>query len=326
MKPFKLAQPTSVSGAVAVAAGDFETVKMKAGGTDLLALMKERVANPDLVVNLGGIVGLDRIAKTDRGLEIGALVNIVTVAEHDGLAKEWPALAHTAEKTATPQIRNVGTVGGNLCQRPRCWYFRDETYHCVRKGGTYCFAQEGENDYHAIFGNANSAIVHPSNLAPALIAYGAQLEIVGPKGPRTVACEDFFVTPEQDITRENVLKPNEVLTKVILPGNSGRKNSCYFEAREKQSFDYPLCGAVVSLTMTAGKVSDARVVLGAVAPIPMRRPDLEKMLAGKRVNETLIKNVADASVKGANPLGKNDYKLILLKAVLSRALRRAATA
>ena len=326
MKAFKMAQPKTLKGALSVCKGEFKDVKILAGGTDLVGELKERTQTPGLVVNLKAIPGLSEVKKTERGLEIGALVTLASLEKSAAVAAGWPALIATTMKTATPQVRNVGTVGGNLCQRPRCWYYRDETYKCLKKGGELCYAREGENEYHAIFDNATCNIIHPSNLAPVLIAYGAQLEVQGPDGTEVIPCEDFFVSPEEDIQVENALYSNQILTKIILPPGSENTKSAYFEAREKQSYDWAVCASTASFKLADGKVADCRIVLSAVAPTPLRRTDLEDMLKGKKVSDDLVDKVCEEAVKEATPLRDNAYKTILLKATLRRAIHQALEA
>lgn len=323
MKAFRMAQPKTLAGAQSVA-GD--GARMLAGGTDLLALMKERVAEPETVINLKSLPGLDQIEVRDDGVRIGALVTLAELASSDDVAAGWPALRTTALSAATPQIRNVATVGGNLAQNPRCWYYRDENYDCLKKGGKSCPAQSGENEFHAIFENSSCASVHPSNVAPVLIGYGAKLVIHSGKESKTIEAEDFFSTPGGDFTRDTVLGPGDVLTHVILPAASRSKASAYVETREKQSFDWSVCGATVNLTMNGDVASDARVVVSAVAPRPLRRRDLEELVKGKKINEKLLDTVCEKAVAGATPLRDNSYKTILLKAVLRRAFRRAMEA
>ena len=323
MKAFKMAQPKTVEQAVLVSTDDFKKSKILAGGTDLLGEIKEGTQVPDLVVNLKTIPQLGGIRSTDRGLEIGALTKLAELAESAEVKKGWPALHTTTLKTATPQIRNVGTVGGNICQRPRCWYYRNETFHCLKKGGELCYARDGENEFHAIFENATCNIIHPSNLAPVLIAYGAQFEIAGPEGTEIVPAEEFFVTPEEDIAVENVLAANQVLVNVILPKGSERPLSAYFESREKQSYDWAVCAATASFVKDGDRIGEARIVLSAVAPVPMRRDDLEAMLVGQKISDELLDKVCERAVQEATPLRDNRYKLILLKGVLRRAIRQA---
>ncbi|MFT7618824.1 MAG: xanthine dehydrogenase YagS FAD-binding subunit [Planctomycetota bacterium] len=326
MKSFKMALPKTLDGAVRVLGSDFDKTPIMAGGTDLLAAVKEHITEPDMVVNLKGIKGISDVVETEAGLEIGALVKLDELAGNKLVANGWAALVDSVASTATPQIRNVGTIGGNLCQRPRCWYFRHEDYNCTKKGGHECYAFEGENTYHAIFGTGMCQIVHPSNLAGPLIAYDAKIEIQGPKGSRTVALEDFFVTPEQNIKRENILKPNEILTKILIPKASASKNSSYYETREKESFDWALCGASFNLKMDGKTITQARVVFNAVAPVPIRRKDLEKMLVGQKASDSLFEKVSKAAVKTATPLHQNEYKIDLLKTVIVRGLKKATEA
>lgn len=323
MNPFKMAMPTSIEGAVSVLKGSFKDHRLLGGGTDILGELKEGTQKPTMLVNLKGIGGLGTITKTDRGLEIGSLVTLTDVAENADVKKMWPALAIAAAHAATPQIRNVGTVGGNLCQRPRCWYYRNDLYPCLKKGGELCYAREGENEFHAIFDNATCNIIHPSNLAPALIAYGAIAIVAGPEKTEEIALEDFFLSPEEDISRENVLEPNQVLVRVILPKGSENPKSTFFEVREKQSYDWAICASTVSLTMDGDTVKDARIVLSAVAPTPVRRDDLEGMLKGQKITDDLLQKLGDAAVADATPLRDNKYKTILVKATLKRAIRQA---
>lgn len=327
MNPFKMALPESVEGAISVLTGTFKDQRILAGGTDLLQEIKEGTQAPPLLVNLKPIPGLRGIVREERGLVIGALTTLSEVTEHPEILKSYPALARAAGHAATPQIRNVGTVGGNLCQRPRCWYYRHADYACLKKGGELCYAREGENEFHAIFDNATCNIIHPSNLAPALMAYGAIAEVALPDGKvKEVALDDFWVTPEEDIAVENILEPNEVLLRVVLPKGSENPKSYFYEVREKQSYDWALCTSTVALRMEGELVKDARIVLGAVAPTPVRRTDLEDMLKGQKVSEDLLKKLGEAAVAEATPLRDNKYKLILVKATLARALRAAVKA
>ena len=324
MKPIKMALPKTLDGAVSSCEDKFEKSKLLAGGTDLLAELKERTQTPDMLVNLKTIPGLTEIRRSDRGLEIGALVTLSDLAANAEVARGWPALVAAIDRAATPNVRNVGTIGGNLCQRPRCWYYRDEAYHCLKKGGSMCYAVNGENEFHSIYDNAVCCAVHPSNTAPVLMAHGASVDIVGPRGQRTVALEEFFVTPSQDVTRENILDPNEIVTGVVLPRGSENRHCAYVETREKQSFDWATCGSTANLEIGSdGKVRKARIVLSAVAPTPVRRKDLEKMLVGRKVDDAVIAGVCKAAAIGAVPLAQNGFKVALVKVTLKRAIQQA---
>ncbi len=321
MKPFKMAQPTTVKGAISVLGETPNETPVLAGGTDLLGEIKEGVRSPSMVVNIKSIPGMRQVKATARQIEIGALVTLSDLMENADIRKALPALVETIRKTAATQIRNNATVGGNLCQRPRCWYYRDSSFNCLKKGGELCYAREGEHEYHAIFDNATCNMVHPSNLAPVFIAHDASFEVTGPDGTESIPAAEFFISPEEEITAETILMPQQVLTRVIIPAKGLGGRASYIETREKQSFDWALAGATVRLERDAGKVTAARVVLSAVAPTPLRRGDLEAMLVGKSVSEKLIGKVCEAAAKEATPLEQNGFKTSLVKAVLRRALR-----
>ena len=294
-----------------------------AGGMDLLALMKDYVAQPERLVN---VKGLDQTmaATPDGGLRIGGGVRLADLADHPIARKLYPALTDSAAEVGTPQIRNVGTLGGNLTQRPRCWYFRNEEFDCLKKGGSRCFAVDGENQYHAIFGNGPCYIVHPSSLAVPLIAYGAKFRVASASGDRSVEASDFFVSPDKNVQVENVLTGSELVTHVMLPP-PGSARSAVYEVRFKQSHDWPLAMAVVVLTMTGARtVQRARVVMGAVAPIPWQSAAAEQALAGKTINEETASAAADAAVKEARPMTENGYKVQIARTTVKRAILKAA--
>jgi xanthine dehydrogenase YagS FAD-binding subunit len=294
-----------------------------AGGMDLLAMMKDYIAQPDRIVN---VKGLDQTiaATSDGGLRIGAGVRLAELAEHPVARRQYPALTDSAAEVGTPQIRNVGTVGGNLTQRPRCWYFRNEEFDCLKKGGSRCFAVDGENQYHAIFGNGPCYIVHPSSLAIPLIAYGAKFRVAAVSGEKTVDASEFFVTPDKNVQVENVLNASELVTQVTLPP-PGQTRSAVYEVRFKQSHDWPLAMAVVVLAMAGDRtVQRARVVMGAVAPVPWRSAEAEQALSGKTISEETASAAADAAVKDARPMTENGYKVQIARTAVKRAILKAA--
>jgi xanthine dehydrogenase YagS FAD-binding subunit len=292
-----------------------------AGGMDLIGLMKNYIAQPERLVN---IKNLDKtITMQGGGARIGAAVTLVDLVEHAGVAKTYPALTTAAEEVGTPQIRNAGTVGGNIMQRPRCWYFRNEEFHCLKKGGPRCFAVDGENEFHAIFGGGPCHIVHPSSLAVPLIAYGARFRVVGPSGEREIDAGEFFELPADNLMGETVLRANELLTHVILPSPANAKAATY-EVRFKQSHDWPLAMASVVMTMDGSRVKTARVVMGAVAPIPWRTQAAEQALAGKTITEAVATEAANAAVAGATPMTQNSYKVQVARTAVKRAILRAA--
>ncbi len=296
-----------------------------AGGIDTIDLLKQDILEPRALINLKGLSGMDAIEPDGAGgLQIGALAKLHEVANSSEVRARYSAIAEAAATAATPQIRNLATVGGNLLQRPRCWYFRNPDVDCLKKGGLKCYAAEGLNRYHAILGGGPSYIVHPSNLAPALIAFKAQAKVFGSNGYHTIDLEQFFVLPRTDVLRENVLQPGEIITELIVPAPPPGAGSIYLEAREKQSFDWPLVSvAAVVVSSAAHQVREARIVMGAVAPIPWRVPDAEKVLAGATLDSAVAARAADAALRGAAPLADNAYKVPIAKALVRRAILRA---
>src|ERR1044071_8344828 len=270
MKAFEWSSPASINEAVkmlSVAAADIdEAPRPIAGGQDLLTTMKDYTSRPTRLVNLKNIRGLNSITLNARGLTIGALVTLAELEEHAGVRKSFPGLAEAAHSIATPQIRNLGTVGGNLCQRPRCWYFRLEEVNCLKKGGSECYAANGENKYNAIIGGGPSYIVHPSDLAPMLLALGASVNVVGPAGKRTISLDKFFTLPsEGNIRRENVLKNDEIITEIVVPSSPMAARSTYLKFKERDSLDFAMSSVAVVLQLGADKrVRQARIVLGGV--------------------------------------------------------------
>jgi xanthine dehydrogenase YagS FAD-binding subunit len=268
---------------------------------------------------------------------------------HQAIRTRWTAIAEAAASVGTPQIRNVGTLGGNLCQRPRCWYYRSELFHCLKKGGDHCYAEDGENAYHAIFGDGPCHIVHPSDVAPAIIALGGRMAIVGPQGRREVPAEAFYVMPDVDPSVETILKPNEMVTEVIVPSPPTGTKSLYLKQREKQSLDFALVGVAVTITTEHGVCRQARIILSGVAPVPWRAKEAEAvligkkisnkspgsaettplpypgdpLLIGKRIDIEVVEAAAEAALAGARPMRDNGYKVTLAKTLIQRAIMRA---
>jgi len=296
-----------------------------AGGQDLLTTMKDYITRPTRVVNLKTIRGLDKIESDGKGgLRIGALVTLTQLEESPLVQRSFPGLAEAAHSVGTPQIRNLGTVGGNLCQRPRCWYFRLEEVVCLKKGGTECYAATGENKYHAIFGGGPSYIVHPSDLAPMLVALGASVSVMGADGKRTISLDKFFILPaDGNLRRENVLKNDDIITEVVVPASKFGTHSTYLKFKERDSMDFAMSAVAAAVTLGANKtVSEARIVLGGVAPIPWRVSKAEAALIGKTMNNDLLMTVAKVALEGAEPLAKNAYKVPLTQTLVRRALAR----
>jgi xanthine dehydrogenase YagS FAD-binding subunit len=321
VKPFAYVNASGEKEAIAALGPDRGRILPIAGGMDLLALMKDYVATPERLVN---VKTLDRtIARTpDGGLRIGAAVTVDELATSQDVARLYPALAQAAAEVGTPQIRHAGTVGGNLNQRPRCWYFRNEEFNCLKKGGPRCFAVEGENQYHAIFGDGPCHIVHPSSLAVPAVALGARFRVVGPAGERELPADQYFVMPDRNLFGETVLNPNELLTHLTLPAPGAAKSATY-EVRYKQSHDWPLATASVVLDMNGDAVRGCRIVMGAVAPTPWRASAAERALAGKTLTEEAAIAAADAAVQGAKPMTGNAYKVQIARTAVKRAIMLA---
>ncbi|HEX5269958.1 MAG TPA: FAD binding domain-containing protein, partial [Gemmataceae bacterium] len=315
MKNFTYYRPTTAEQAVGLLAPEWGPTELLAGGTDLLDLQKEYIAQPDKVVSLGGLekAFTSISTATDGGsMVIGAGVKLAEIAT--ACKGRFPALADAAAQIGGPQIRNMGTLGGNLCQRNRCWYFRDEETLCLLKGGKKCFATDGENRYHAIFTQGHPCvIVNPSTLAPALIALAATAEVLGPKGKRTIDVAKFFRAPKAAGEREHVLEPNEIVLSVMVPGQIGKNmaNASY-EVRHKQSYDWPLVQAAVAFTPKDGKAGDVKIVLGHVAPTPVIAEEAAKAVEGQAVTEETAAKAGQIAAQGAKPLSQNAYKVKLV--------------
>lgn len=291
-----------------------------AGGVDLIGLMKDVIVSPERLVNVKHLDAT--IATGDGGLRIGAVALLVDVAENATVRRLYPALASMAEQTGPPQVRHQGTIGGNLMQRPRCWYFRNEEFFCLKKGGSRCHAVEGENAYHAIFGDGPCHIVHPSDLAVAIVAYGGRIRTAGPAGAREIDAAEFFQMPNVNLYGETVLQPNEILTHVLLPAPPARSAS--YSVRMRRSADWPLATAAVTLAMDNDTVLSARIVIGAVAPVPWRVPAAERTLVGKTVTDATAADAAVTAVAGARALSGNGYKIQVAKTAVKRAILKAA--
>jgi xanthine dehydrogenase YagS FAD-binding subunit len=294
-------------------------VAVIAGGTDLLGEMKDNLASPARLVSIRHLAELQGVRASGNGLRIGAATLLADIVEHPMVQERTPLLAMAAGKIGTPQIRNMGTIGGNLCQRPRCWYYRNN-FPCYKHGGNTCFSAAGENDYHAILQGGPSFIVHPSDAAPALVALGATARISNGSRERTVPMDKFFVTPREDVRRENVLLPNEILAAIDVPHAPAGSKAIYIKEMVREVWDFALCSVAAMVTVKDGIVTDARIVLGGVAPIPYRAAKAEAALTGKPLNEASAAAAGVAAVDGARPLAKNAYKVPLTQAVVKRAL------
>jgi xanthine dehydrogenase YagS FAD-binding subunit len=324
MRPFEYASPTTKEQAVGLLGTTWGQAEILAGGTDLLALMKDDVVRPKRVVSIKQIQEMNGVAASSNGLRVGALTTLGELADNVNVVKGYPALAEALNDAASPQIRNMATLGGNLCQRPRCWYFRGGFGLLPKSESGKDLVTEGENRYHAILGNDGAAkFVSPSSIVPVLVAYGASIRLVGSKGPRELPLERFYVIPKTETEREHDLRPNEILAEVILPPANGMKVA-HYEIRQKQAFDWPLALTAVALTMNGSSVQSARVVIGYVAPVPWRSAEAERALVGKSVSEYTAKAAADAALQNATPLSHNAYKIQLAKVAVKRAILKAS--
>ena len=320
MRDFKIAEPRTVDEVAALLAETAETTALIAGGTDLIDELKSGVATPALVVDLRGVAGLEGITKEKDGLRIGAMTRVVDLAEDEGVGRDHPGLREAALSLATPQLRNVGTVGGNLCQRPRCWYYRDPEVVCRKKGGFNCYAYQGRNKYHCIFGGTGCFIVFPSDLAPALISLGARTTIGTAKGDKVIPLEEFYVLPEVDVSRETVLAKGQFLKSVWVPAPRAGGKAAYVKLKERGTWDFALVSAAVAAVVKDGALAEISIVMGGVAPIPWRLKKAEDVLRGKPVSEALVRQAADEALKDASLMRENAYKADLVFAALKQAV------
>jgi xanthine dehydrogenase YagS FAD-binding subunit len=324
MREFKIAEPRTVDELAALLAETRETVALMAGGTDLLDELKSGVATAGLVVDLQKVAGLSGIATDKGGLRVGAMTRVVELAEDATVARDYPSLKQAALSLATPQLRNVGTVGGNLCQRPRCWYYRDPQVVCRKKGGFNCYAFQGRNKYHAIFGGGSCFIVFPSDLAPALISLGAGVTIGSAKSDKVVPLDAFYALPDVDVRRENRLEKGQFLKDVRVPAPKAGQRASYVKLKERGTWDFALVSAAVAGVVKAGVFEEIKIVLGGVAPVPWRLEKAEGVLRGKPVSEALVRQAADAALQDASPLRENGFKTDLVFAALKEAVLAAA--
>ena len=322
MQPFEYANPKTLQEALGLLSAQPGQTEILAGGTDLLSLMKEYLYTPKRVVNIKNIKELGGIQKTAAGLRIGALATMDEIATNADVRAGCKALADAAAGIPSPQIRHMGTAGGDLCQRPRCWYFRQGFGLLATKDGKP-LVPDGENKYHAIFGGGPAYFVSPSSLGPALVALGATVKLASAKGSREVSAAKFFIAPKDEKTREIALRPDEILTEIVVP--TGMKTATY-EVRQKAALDWPLAAAAVALKMNGATVASARVVLGHVAPTPWESADAAKALVGKSVTAATAEAVGKAAVAGAQPLSQNAYKVQLARVAVKRALLDAVKA
>ena len=329
MRPFQILAPATLEDARA-ALGDNGATTIIAGGTDIMGEIHEGTVTPETLVSVAGVQGMNGVEVSNDGASIGGLATLAEIASHPAISRRYPALSQAAASVATPQIRNAGTLGGNLCQRPRCWYYRSPKFACLKRGGDTCYAVDGLNKYHAIFGSGGSGgsggcyIVHPSDTAVALLALGASIEIYGEGGTRALPASDFFVAPDVDMTRETALRDGEIVTRATLPPASatiGGARSVYLKAKERQAYDFALVSVAGMMRVRDGVVTDARFALGGVAPVPYAPPALDDALVGKPAAEIDATEIGGLAVHGARPMSGNGYKVRLASNLVARAVK-----
>ncbi|MCP4216392.1 MAG: xanthine dehydrogenase family protein subunit M [bacterium] len=287
-----------------------------AGGTDLLGMLKDEIIDPGVLVDLKALPGMDGIRYTPgKGLTIGALVRVEAVASHKQIKQKYTALAEAAAAVGSPQLRRMGTMAGNLCQRPRCWYFRGD-FKCLRKGGGDCFAVEGDNRFHAILGGGPCFIVHPSDTAVALMAFNASVEILSGRKKQIVPLKDFFVLPDKDVMRENILQKGDMVTGIIVPDAPADLHSRFLKFSEREVWDFATVSGAVAWQGSKEKIKSGRLVLGGVAPIPWLEETVSRSMAGATCAEASA--LADGALKDAEPMAHNGYKLTMARNLIKR--------
>lgn len=323
MERFEYASPGNRNEAVGLLSTDWGETELLAGGTDLVSCIKDGAVKPKRLVSLQHVSGLREIRASGKELRIGAMTSLRELMENEHVKQHYPALIESADYVRSEQLRNMGTVGGELLQRPRCWYFR-LGYGLLAKDNGKSLVPDGDNRYHAILGNSGPAyFVSPSMMAPILIAMGARVALYSSQGTREIAVDKLYTTPTQEGEREHTRRSNEILTEVIVP-SQGSARAAVYEVRQKQAMDWPLTAAAVVLHMNGGTVSRARVVMGHVAPVPWPSPEAEQALQGKSVSEETADAAGQAAVSKATPLSMNGYKVHLARVAVKRAVLKAA--
>ena len=324
MKAFQYGSPKSLEQVTSYLAGADGDVRLMGGGTDLLGEIKEGTIQPDVVVDLKAVPGLAFIRRDADGLAIGACTSLSDLATDPEVARDYRGLHEAAAVVASPQLRNMGTVGGNLCQRPRCWYYRDAATVCNKKGVSPCYAEQGRNKYHAIFGGGLCWSVYPSDLAPTLIALEAKAVIISPQGERTIPLAEFYAPPIVNVRKENILGRQDVVKEIRVPAPKKGDRSAYVKFMERGAWDFAVVSAAVKMTLAGSSIANVRIVCGGVAPVPWRLKAAEDALRGRSVSESAAAQAAARAAGDARPLAENGYKVDIFKAVVARAILAAA--
>jgi xanthine dehydrogenase YagS FAD-binding subunit len=323
VKSFEYAAPSTLRDALGLLSKNPGETEILAGGTDLITCLKQGITHPKRLVSLRQVKDLQGIASSPDGLRIGAMTTLRQVVDHAFIREKYPSIVSAITGVGSPQLLAVGTLGGDLCQRPRCWYFRNGFGLTATKEGT-SLVREGQNQYHAIFGNEGPALfVSASSLGPVLVALGATITIAGPEGnPRKAPAAEFFRTPKSDTERETVLKPEEILTEIVIP-DRGLKNATY-EIRHRHGLDWPYVTASVAFRLENGTATDARIVLGHVAPVPWAAREGARALESAQIDVHSATRAGEAAIEGAQPLSQNAYKTQLVRTAVKRAVLAAA--
>ena len=325
MRSLKYYSANSWEDAVATLA-KYPNAQLIAGGSDLLGWVKDDLTGPgapraEVVVDIRTIPNASYIKyDASAGLKLGALTTLTTVAESPEVLQNYPGLAKAAVSPASPPIRNVGTIAGNIMQRPRCWYLRGKEFACYKKGGDFCFAVTGENQYHAVLEGELCYIVHPSDTAPALLSFNATAKVMGPNGARDVAFDKFFIGPRTNVLKETVLEHNEILTEISVPAAVANLKSTFMKVTQREVYDFAIVSIAVAAQIENGVWKDGRVVLGGVAPTPYRATAAEEALKGQKVDAAVAKDAAEKTMVKARPMSQNAYKVDIAKNLISRAV------
>ena len=322
MNRFSMADCTTVDAALSQLK---DGAVVKAGGVDLLDRMKDGIEEPTRLVNIRNVAGLRGIRETDRGLTIGPLTTLAEVSDHPLIRSQYQILSDACGHAATPHIRNMATVGGNLLQRVQCWYYRSADFQCIRKGKDLCFAFDGLNQYHAIMEYSTCPSVAPSSAAVALLGLNGSVELSSAKrGNRTVGIKELYVVPDANPTKFTVIEPDELITAILIPKPAPGTRSAYQKYGEKESFDWAIADAGVVLEMDGDVCRRAVIVMGAASPVVRRSTQAEAALAGKTINEEMARAAGKLAVEGATPLSMNAYKLDLFPVAVYRTILLAA--
>lgn len=320
MLNFEYIQPKTLKEASQSLGKDWQTALPFAGGTDVLCMMKDGIVSPQKLINLKPLPELDKIVYTPgKGLTIGTLATITEIAEHPFIYEKYPVLAQAVKEIASPQLRNVSTIGGNICQRPRCWYFRGE-FHCLRKGGDLCYAVDGKDKFHCIIGGGPCFIVHPSDIAVALTALDAKVVIFSGKKSRLVPIRDFFVLPEKNVLRENILLPGEIITEIQIPEFPQDTRSGYWKFKERGAWDFAVISVAAVVQKNGSSFKSGSITLGGVAPIPWFEIEVSAKLSGLNINAENIEQLSKKALSEAEPLENNVYKVPLAQNMIKKLL------